>query len=71
MKRKILLVLITTLFFSTFIFGQIKIHKSYTSDDGLIIGEITDLLKDSEGFVYFISEVDLSEIARNENQNIM
>ena len=41
---------------STHIFAQIKIHKTYTTSDGLINGAIKDILEDSYGYIWFATE---------------
>ena len=49
-------IVIIILLLPTFVLGQIKIHKTYTTGDGLINGAIKDIFEDSYGYIWFATE---------------
>ncbi len=54
MKRTILhFFIISILLLPYYVFGQIKIHKHITQEDGLVSGQVSKMLQDSKGYIWF------------------
>jgi ligand-binding sensor domain-containing protein len=71
MSKELLSVLMLLLLFILTALGQTKIHRAYSSDDGMIIGEITDLLIDSKGFLWITTLEGVSRWDGTTFQNFM
>ncbi|MEE9429705.1 MAG: two-component regulator propeller domain-containing protein [Melioribacteraceae bacterium] len=53
-----------------FLFGQIKIHKHITQEDGLVNRQVTSMIQDSKGYIWFATYDGVSKWDGNNFENI-
>ncbi len=52
-KKSILFIFSTLVLLPSLFYAQIKIHKHITQEDGLVQGQVTTMLQDSKGYIWF------------------
>lgn len=61
MKKYNKIVICLLLLFPILLSGQIKIHKTITTSDGLVNGQVRDIYEDSKGFYWFATNGGVSK----------
>ena len=61
MKNKFLIPFLALLLSPILLSGQIKIHKSITTSDGLVNGQVRDIFEDSKGYYWFATNGGVSK----------
>ncbi len=61
MNKKLFISLLIYFFCTNSNLGQIKIHKSITTSDGLVNGQVRDIFEDSKGFFWFATNGGVSK----------
>ncbi|MCB9259450.1 MAG: hypothetical protein H6612_08870 [Ignavibacteriales bacterium] len=65
----LLVVLCIEFLFLNPVFPQIKIHKSYSTEDGLVQGQVNDILQDKLGYIWIATQDGVSKWDGNYFQN--
>lgn len=68
MKKSYLIILFLIL--KDLVFGQINIHKNITTEDGLVNGQVSAILQDSKGYIWFGTYDGVSKWDGNNFENI-
>ncbi|MCW8850908.1 MAG: hypothetical protein OQJ81_13095, partial [Melioribacteraceae bacterium] len=61
MNKKVLIILSIYFICNTINFAQINIHKSITTSDGLVNGQVREIFEDSNGFYWFATNGGVSK----------
>ncbi len=62
--------IISLIFISNFVFAQINIHKNITTEHGLVNGQVSAILQDSKGYIWFGTYDGVSKWDGNNFENI-